>query len=176
MEITEQKAETKKKIFDILKTNGKNIFQEISRNNKTIYVAYIDLKGFLSFVVGKNGKTYAFIKDSLSEENKKAELQLIFDDNLHHFTEAEVNKINEILLEKRRESFSFKSIRYNDIKNINSYSKLNEYIDMSKLSKELDIVVDSQGIEWDINFKLLCIFKMGIIQGKREERAKHKIN
>ncbi|URZ08944.1 hypothetical protein [Clostridium felsineum] len=172
MKITEQKAETKEMIFNLLRTKEENGFQEVTRDNKTICVTYADIKGFLSFIVNRGGKTYAVIKESLSTEEREAELKLIFDDKLHYFTKSEVNKMNEILLCKRRKGFSFKSINYDDIKIIENESTIGEFMNVLKLSEELDLIQNTKDMEWSMNFKLLCMFKIGVIQGKREERMK----
>lgn len=176
MEITEQKALTQARLMNLIKTKGDDFFTKVASGNKVIHLAYEDTAGFLSFMVAGKDKTYVFIHEKLSDKQREAELRLILEGKgLYYFSSAEINKMNKLSEQQERKKLSYKSINYDDVNIIMENTILREYREIVEFAEKLNEFLNREyDGSWNDNSKLLYMFKLGVMQGKREERARRK--
>jgi len=69
----------------------------------------------------------------------------------------------------------FKSINHDDVETVFANATYREYSQMKIFSDEIDeFLMRTDRSDWDIYGKLLCVFKLGVMQGKREERSRRR--
>ena len=69
----------------------------------------------------------------------------------------------------------FKLINHDDIETVLANATFGEYSQIKIFSDEIDeYLMRIDRTSWDIYGKLLCMFKLGVMQGKREERARRR--
>lgn len=178
MKITFQRAETLNKLKELIKTNSNDYFNSVTRNNKSIYVAYTPINGFNSVRIETNNKIYGFIKESLTDQEKEQELQILFNDKeeLYHFNKDEIIKMDRLIEQQEIKKLSFKNVNYDDVKIIMENTTLNEYKDIVGFALKLKDSLNNKNDDgiWNYTSSLLYMFKLGVMQGKREERKKNK--
>lgn len=179
MIITEQKALTQDRLMNLIKTKGEDYFTKVTFNEKVAYVAYTDTTGFLSFMVTCKNKTYVFIHEKLTEKQREAELKLIFEDKeLHYFSSDEIKKMNELAEQQKLKKKVIQNITYGDAKNIVenyelTFGELTGAIDLMDIIKEFN-KFNNNDVKWNAGCAMAFAFKLGVMQGKREERSKRK--
>ena len=174
MEITVQRAETFNKLKELIKTKSNDYFNNIARNGKNLYVAYTDMEGFNSVLMENDNKAYGFIKESLTDEEKEQELQILFNDKeeLYHFNKYEMIKMDELMEQQEIKKLSFKNVNYDDVKIIMENTMLSEYREIIEFALKLKKILNNNNDDgiWNDTSALSYMFKLGVIQGKREER------
>lgn len=181
MGITEQKALTMTRLEDLVKTKNKNYFTKVTQGDKTLHVAYTNTEGFLSVIFYDKDKTYVFIKESLTDKQREAELKLIFDDKeLQHFNSDEINKMNTLAEQQKLKERVIKNITYGDVKNIVknydlTFEEVLGTIDLMDIIKKFN-KFDNGDLKWNTACVMAFAFKLGEMHGKREERSRRKIS
>lgn len=179
MEITEQKALTQARLMNLIKIKGEDFFTKVTSGNKVIHLAYEDTTGFLSFMVTSKDKTYVFIHEKLSDKQREAELRLIFEDKeLHYFSFDEIKKMNELAEQQKLKEKVIKNITYGDVENIVknydlTFGEVSGAISLVEIVKEIDRFTGNDD-KWNMACAMAFAFKLGEMQGKREERFRRK--
>lgn len=178
MENKIQKAETIDRLKNLIRNSGEGFFKKITRGEKTLYVAYTNVNGFLSLLINGHGKTYAFIKESLTDEDRAKELNILFDDKeLHYFSKNELKQMEELAEQQKLGNNVIENITPGDIKNL--VEKCQMTFDEINAGYVFINIIDKfnkykSGTEWNNACNMAYVFRLGIIQGKREERARRK--
>lgn len=173
---TELRAKTYNKLVNLIEVMNEDLYIKKIYNNKVYYIAYVGIEGFRSFLIASRDKLYLFIEEELTEQERIKELKYVFDGNMDYFDNEEIKKIKEIAddIEKSRK-MKFKSINHDDIETVLANATLKEYSQMKIFSDEIDeFLMSTDRTSWDIYGKLLYMFKFGVMQGKREERARRR--
>lgn len=179
MEITEQKALTQARLMNVIKTEGEEFFTKVTCGNKVIHVAYTDTTVFFSFMFADKDKTYVFIDKNLSDKQREAELKLIFDDKeLHYFSYDEIVRMEELVEQHKSKKKVIKNITHGDIENIVSNYDLT-FGEVAGSLSLIDIIkkfnkFDNNDAKWNAACAMAFTFKLGEMQGKREERSRRK--
>lgn len=176
MDISTQKAITKVMLVNKFKEEGKEIFSKVTHNNKSINVAYEVTTGFKSFMIIHENEKYVFINERLSEEERQKEIQTIIEDKeMHYLTNDDIKTMDDLLYKKSCDEMNYKSIRYGDFKTVSNNATYKEFVEMRKLVGAIHNIMDKENdIRWRIDKIFVYLFKLGEMQGKREERQKNK--
>jgi len=173
---TELRAKTYNKLINLIEVMNDDLYIKKIYNNKVYYIAYVGIEGFRSFMIGSGDKMYLFIKEELTEQERIEELNYVFNGNMDYFDNEEIEKIKKISndIEKSRK-MKFKSINHDDIETVLANAAFKEYSQIRAFSDEIDkYLMSTDRLDWDIYGKLLYMFKLGVMQGKREERARRR--
>ena len=181
MKITEQKALTMSRLEKLIKTKNEDYFTKVICGDKTFDVAYTNTDGFLSVIFTEKDKTYVFIHEKLSDKQRESELRLIFDDKeLHYFSSDEINKMNELAEQQRLKKKVIKNITFGDVKTIVENYELT-FAELTGSVELIDIIkrfnkFDNGDIKWNTACAMAFAFKLGEMQGKREDRSRRKVS
>ena len=179
--ITEQKALTMARLENLVRTKSDDYFTKVTRGEKTLCVAYTNTDGFLSVILSNKDKMYAFIKESLTDKQREAELKLIFDNKeLHYYSSNEIVKMEELVEQHKSKKKVIKNITHGDIENIVknydlTFGEVSGAIDLTDIIKKFN-KFDNNDIKWNTACAMAFAFKLGEMQGKREERSKRKVS
>lgn len=179
MEITEQKAVTMARLEDLVRTKSEDYFTKVTQGDKTLHLAYTNTEGFLSVIFSDKDKIYAFIEESLTDKEREAELKLIFDNReLHYFNSDEIMKMDKLAEQQKLKKKIIKNITHGDIENIVknydlTFGEVSGAIDLMDIIKKFN-KFDNNDIKWNTACAMAFAFKLGEMQGKREERSRSK--
>lgn len=179
MENKIQKAETIDRLKNLIRNSGEGFFKKVTRGEKTLYVAYTNVNGFLSLLINGHGKTYAFIKESLTDEDRAKELNILFDDKeLHYFSKNELKQMEELAEQQELKKKIIKNITLGDVKTIVenydlTFAELTGSVELIDIIKRFN-KFDNGDTKWNTACAMAFAFKLGEVYGKREERARRK--
>ncbi len=176
MSITGEQIETFNKLMKIIKTGEENCFKNISINEKNIFIAVVEMKSYKSFLIELNNKIYGFINKVLSEEEREQELQILCSDKLEYYNDKEFKELKKLAVLKELKEMSFKSIKFKDLNVIIDNTTLREYFEIGDFEEKFNEFLNCEH-DWicnDYRSKFLYMFKLGVMQGKREERHKRR--
>lgn len=168
---TELRTKAYNKLVNLIEIMNEDLYIKKIYNNKVYYIAYVGIEGFKSFLIGGRDKIYLFIEESLTEQERIKELDYVFNGNMDYFDIEEIEKIKAIA---NTPKLQLKLLNYEDVEIVTENATLEEYSQISIFNKELDKFFDFTDRMWNIESKLLYMFKLGVMQGKREERARKR--
>lgn len=172
---TELRAKAYNKLVNLIEIMNEDLYIKKIYNNKVYYIAYVGIEGFKSFLIGGKDKIYLFIEEELTEQERIKELAYVFNGNMDYFDNEEIERIKEIANKQKLKEIQFKLINHDDIETVLANATLGEYTQIRNFSDKIDEILKSTDrTSWDIYGKLLYMFKLGVMQGKREERARRR--
>ncbi|WP_294378923.1 hypothetical protein [uncultured Clostridium sp.] len=176
MDIKEIRAITQMRLAKELK-EGTAVFEKLICGDKEVYVSYADTTGFHSVLYKIKDKTYLFIDNKMSEKDKKAEIKFVLrGDGLHYYSKEENEEMRKVAKKVELKKMQFKLINYDDVENIMNNVMFGEYLRMREFAEKVEELANIE-YEPETNNKyatMLYMFKLGVMQGKREERTKRK--
>ena len=155
------------------------IYKEFTYKDFKCIVKYIEInhKSLIALDKEDNRKLYIFINNKLSEHDAELEVNYV----INNMLPGVVDKIlNQEQLEKKKhdeeiKQLEFRGLDFKTIKNIifNPDKKIST-TEINILSKIVSNILDTE----ELNSTLLMVgflaFDLGVMEGKREERAKRK--
>lgn len=174
--ISEKRIEIHDYLIDLINKLDEKEYKKIKiKDNKDVYIKYVPLKYFRSYKLEYKKRIYLFIKEQLSDKEKENELEYFLNGKLDNFTIKECKKnIREYEINRNMP----KLINLKDIdrilKNI-TYGEINDTQNFLAMLKQYINDYDDSCRFKSVYFYAL-IFKLGNIQGKREERARRRKN
>ncbi|MDB2076545.1 hypothetical protein PMZ66_13085 [Clostridium paraputrificum] len=169
MDKTKLRAKIYKKLVSFIESVSDDVYFKKVYNGKVYYIAYTSIDGFRSFLIGGSDKIYLFIEEELTEQERVKELAYVFNGNMDYYSNEEVEEIKRIA---NSPNLQFKLINNEDVEAIISHATLDEYGQIGIFSNELNKFLNSTNRGWNTTSKLVYMFKLGVMQGKREERAR----